>query len=275
MTALSEFMAAAVAPVNSNTPWGARYAAELRRVVVGAAARAPRQVQTALGPSELGVRCDRQVIGKMAGLPKTNHVADPWPSIVGTAVHAWLAEAFEAENARAGAPRWVAEQRVYPDDEHPGVADLYDGAKAALTDHKVLGSTTHAKIRTNGPPRKYRVQMLLYARGYRRLGLPVRRIVLAAWPRTGSSLDGLFVWEHEITPEDERLLDDVLNRTQVRKAVAELVAAGKVSMTDVPRHPEDDECYFCPFYRPESARDGGNGCPGTANTNSLQKGNNS
>lgn len=272
MTSVAEFMSAASATVNSNTPWGARYAAELRRVVVGAAARAPRQIQTQLGPSELGVLCDWQVVGKMAGLSATNHVADPWPSIVGTAVHAWLAEAFAAENARTGTPRWVAEQRVYPNDEHPGIADLYDGFKEALTDHKVLGATTHTKIRSAGPPRKYRVQMLLYARGYRRLGLPVKRIVLAAWPRTGSSLDGLFVWEHEITAEDERLLDEVLDRTRVRKSVAELVAAGKVSMTDVPRHPEDDECYFCPFYRPESARDGGNGCPGTVITNSLQKG---
>ena len=39
--------------------------------------------------------CDRQVVSKMCGEPVTNHVADPWPSVVGTAVHAWLAEKFD------------------------------------------------------------------------------------------------------------------------------------------------------------------------------------
>jgi hypothetical protein len=48
------------------------------------AARAPRTLQQHLGPSELGVECDRQVAGKMAALPATNHVVDPWPSMVGT-----------------------------------------------------------------------------------------------------------------------------------------------------------------------------------------------
>jgi hypothetical protein len=262
MTRAAEFMSASPAPLNGNSPWGSRYAAELRRVVVEHAARAPRSQQVHLGPSEIGHACDRQVVGKMAGLPVTNHVADPWPSVVGTAVHAWLADAFTADNTRHGV-RWVPEQRVIPHPDHPGTADLYDAATQSTVDHKLLGESSMAKIRQpEGPPRHYLVQLLLYGRGYRLLGLPVRRIVLAAWPRTGSSLDGLYVWEREHTPADDELIDEVFAQTAERAAMAELLRAGLIDLMHVPAEPDED-CYFCPFYRPESARDGLYGCPGT------------
>jgi hypothetical protein len=257
-----EFMARAPSPLNANTAWGARYAAELRRVVVEHARRAPRSLQVHLGPSELGHVCDRQVVGKMARVPATNHVVDPWPSIVGTAVHAWLAEAFTAANQRHGL-RFVAEHRVTPHPQHPGTADLYDAAEQAVVDHKVLAESSMGKIRRQ-PPRHYVVQLLLYGRGYRLLGLPVRRVVLAAWPRTGSSVDGLYVWEHPITPADDTLVESVFHRTAVRARLAEQVRAGRLPLNLVPATPDPDTCYFCPIYRPQASRDGGPGCPGTA-----------
>ena len=138
------FMASAPAPLNGSSPWAQRYAAELRRVLTEHAERAPRSLQLHLGPSELGVPCDRQVAGKMAGLPRTNHVADPWPSIRGTALHAYAADAFTADNRRRGLIRWVAEQRVTPHPDHPGTADLYDAAEQAVVDHKFLGESSMA-----------------------------------------------------------------------------------------------------------------------------------
>jgi hypothetical protein len=257
----AEFMAAAPAPLNGSSPWGSRYAADLRRVVLEQAARAPRSQQVHLGPSELGHACDRQVVGKMAGQPTTNHVADPWPSVVGTAVHAWLADAFAADNTRHGV-RWVPEQRVTPHPDHPGTADLYDAAEQAVVDHKCLGQTSMAKVRSGAVPRHYLVQLLLYGRGYRLLGLPVRRVVLAAWPRTGSTLDGLYIWDRPHTAEDDALVEEVFDRTAARAGVAAIVRSGGLALTQVPAEPDDD-CYFCPFYRPESARDGLYGCPGT------------
>src|SRR4051794_33501684 len=169
----AEFMQAAPAPLNGSSAWASRYATELRRVFTDHAARAPRTLQQHLGPSELGVACDRQVAGKMAALPATNHVADPWPSIVGTACHAWAAEAFEADNLRQGLLRWIAEQRVTPHPEHPGTADLYDALEQCVDDHKFLGESSMAKIR-KGWPRHYLVQLLLYGLGYFLMGLPVR-----------------------------------------------------------------------------------------------------
>lgn len=266
----ADFMASAPAPLNGSSPWAQRYAAELRRVVVEHAERAPRSQQVHLGPSELGVECDRQVAGKLARLPKTNHVSDPWPSIVGTAVHAWLADAFTAANARTGQLRWVAEQRVVPHPDHSGTADLYDALEQRLVDHKCLGESSMAKVRSGNVPRKYVVQLLLYALGYRRLGLPVRGVALAAWPRTSSSLDGLYVWEREYTPADDQLIEEVFAETATRKNYAQLLESGRISFMQIPSTPDNSECYFCDFYRPQSARDGGPGCPGPAAVNGNQ-----
>lgn len=263
-----EFMAAAPRSVSGSSPWGARYAAELKRIIHEHAARAPRTLQSHLGPSELGAVCDRQVAGKMAALPATNHVSDPWPSIVGTACHAWVAEAFEGDNLRGGELRWVAERRVTPHPDHPGTADLYDAAEQAVVDHKFLGESSMAKVRKD-PPRHYQVQLLLYGLGYLNLGLPVRRVVLAAYPRTAASLDGIYVWERgfsdetgAVLPDVVALLIEVFAQTAQRRAYADQLVAGTLRLLDVPSDPTADECFFCPFYRPQAARDGGAGCPG-------------
>jgi hypothetical protein len=268
----ADFMAAAPAPLNGSSPWASRYAAELRRVFHEQAARAPRSLQLHLGPSELGVNCDRQVAGKMAGQPHTNHISDPWPSIVGTACHAWAADAFTADNTRHGLLRWVAEQRVTPHPDHPGTADLYDAVEQAVVDHKFLGESSMAKVRaSSGLSRKYVVQLVLYGLGYLALGLPVRRVVLAAYPRTAASLDGLYVWERALTgddgqllPENSQLITEVFAQTATRQEYAKQLHSGQLSLNDIPFTPDSDECYFCPFYRPQSAKDGGVGCPGTA-----------
>jgi hypothetical protein len=263
MTTPAAFMKAAPKPLNSNTAWGARYGAEIRRVVQASAAQAPRSLQRHLGPSEIGYACDRRVVAKLAGLPRTNHTQDPWPAILGTAGHAWLESAFRSENDRLGRIRWVPEARVTPIDGHPGTADLYDVDEFACVDHKILGPTSMAKIRSaSGPPRHYQTQLLAYARGFRRLGLPVNRVVILAYPRTSSTLDGLYVWERVYTPADDVLLDEVAARLDVRKQWAAAVITGSANLMDVPADIED--CHFCEQFRPQSARDGGVGCPGNA-----------
>jgi hypothetical protein len=179
-------------------------------------------------------------------------------------VHAWLAAAFHDENVREHVIRWAAEVKVTPHPDHPGTADLYDAWEQAVVDHKVLGATSLAKVKSPaGPSRKYRVQLILYGAGFRALGLPVRRVVLAAYPRTASTLDGMYVWDHVLTPEDDALVVSVLERTATRKLVAAEVMAGRMSLNQVPMTPDDTECYFCFLYRPQSSYDGGPGCPGT------------
>jgi hypothetical protein len=276
-----DFMAAAAGGPSStqgNTPWAAAYARELADVVTRYSDRRPRTLQRHLGPSELGVACDRQVVGKLLGLPKTNHVADPWPSYVGTAVHAELEQTFQWADLEDRPPlppqtnahvdpapfRWHTERRVTPRAGNEGTADLYDAATFTLGDHKCLGDTTMKKVRSaGGPPRKYVAQMALYAVGYMRLGLRVDRTALIAWPRTGSSLDGLYVHEQAMDASMFALVKEVFADTDRRELMADYVAAGNARIEDVTRAPDGDECHFCPFYRPQSARDGGVGCPGT------------
>ena len=261
--------APAMTMLNGNSAWAQTYAREIADLHDRQADRAPRSVQAHLGPSELGIRCHRQVIGKMVGpvfpnTRRTNHVASKWPATVGTAVHAWLAQAFEDENARIGVQRYLTELRVSPVLEHPGTTDLFDYTEEAVCDHKVLGPTSMAKIRSpGGPPRVYRVQLLLYWLGCLRAGLPAKRIVLIAYPRTAPTLDGIYVWEHVPDADDLDLLAEVLRVTAVRRAIAADILKGVTRIEDVPVTP-GDECYLCPFFRPQAALDGGPGCPGTS-----------
>lgn len=261
-----EWMSTAPTSSTGSSPWAARYSVEIRRVVLEHAARAPRTLQQHLGPSELGVPCDRQVSGKMAAMPATNHVVDPWPSIVGTALHAWEADAFDADNVRSNVLRWVTEQKVTPHPDHPGTADLYDALEQCVVDHKNLGGSSLDKIRKGGPgntigPRHYRAQLFMYGLGYVLLGLPVKKVVIAAYPRTGSSIDGLYVRDEDFTsdgftllPEPRALLEQVFADTARRKGQAEALLNGSLAFPDVPSAADDDDCYFCPFYRPEAAR---------------------
>lgn len=257
-------MAAAPRALDGNTAWASRYARELRGVVTRQAMLAPRSQQVRLGPSEIGAECDRQVVGKLAGITPTNHVSDPWPSIVGTAVHAWLAKAFDDDNIRERILRWVTEAKVVPHPDYAGHSDLYDAIEMAVVDHKILGATSLAKVKSpGGPSRKYKVQLILYGAGFRALGLPVRRVVLAAYPRTASTLDGMYVWEHECVPEDETLIAGVLDQMAARKAAAQMIRDGRLNLRQIAAKPDDSECFFCPLYRPQAAYDGGAGCPGT------------
>lgn len=266
VTTPADFMAAArPVQLSGNTEWAGRYSAELRDLVTHYANNSDRNLQRHLGPSEIGHRCHRQVAGKLAGLPATNHVMDPWPSIMGTAGHAWMADALAWVNGQLGRTRFLAEFRVTPSlgfEEHPGTGDGYDADQQAVIDHKFLGTTSMDKLRREGPSRHYLVQFLLYMLGFQALGLPVQRVVLLAWPRTKSSMDGLFVWEHPVTQADYDFLSGVIKpELEYRKQWAAALIAGTAQLTDVPMDPED-ECQWCPFFRPQTARDGGPGCPG-------------
>lgn len=253
-----------------NTPWAADTARRMADILRRYSARRPRSLQRHLGPSELGVECDRQVVGKLIGVPATNHVADPWPSFLGTAGHAELDQMFQWENTQLGSIRYLPERRVNPGGVfagHPGTGDLYDAWEACMMDHKLLGVTSMDKVKSpGGPPRKYVGQLGLYGLGNLREGLAVHRVALLAWPRTKSDLSGLYVWEHAMDTQMAQLLHEIADDTTRRKRYAAAILAApeyqRAGMwASVPREPDATECYFCPFYRPGTAD--GVGCPGT------------
>ncbi len=260
---------------SGNSPWAQRYSQELKDVVLRYAARLPRNVQRRLGPSELGHVCDRQVVGKMAGVTFGGSAGAvggmyAWASVVGTAIHAFLEQAFTWDSEQGLNPaRWLTERKVTPDsgaaEPHPGTADLYDVTYRAVVDHKGQSEAVRARLRKDGPPLHYFLQLLFYAIGYAQLGFDVRRVALVSWPRTKSTLDDIYVWERQITAADLALALEYLERTKVREQVAGYVAQGAMSLWDVPATPSPEDCEFCPLYNAAALREGtSQGCPGTS-----------
>lgn len=218
-----------------NTPWASAAARRFMDILQRYSARRPRSLQRHLGPSELGVQCDRQVVGKLIGEPSTNHVTDPWPSWMGTAGHAEADVMMQWENTQLGGIRYLPERKVHPAGpfvSHPGTADLYDAWEYCVLDHKFQGSSSQDKLKnvTKGPPRKYVAQLGLYGLGYMREGLRVDRVALISWPRTSSNLHDLYVWEHPMDGEMAALLTEVADDTARRKWQAQEVLAGKVAL---------------------------------------------
>lgn len=242
------------------SPGGASVATKQIQGVVLAAARAhPRSNQRAIGPSEIGEECDRRLLySALQMAPENNQQSDPWPSIVGTAVHAWLADAFRAENAHGF--RWLVEVPVKLTSGIGGTADLFDLQEREVIDHKVLGVSSMKKIKSGNIPARYRVQLHLYGYGFRLAGLDVDRVTLAAYPRSGWLAD-LHLWTE---PYDESLALAAMDRLSKLTAAAYVLRldepeqAGLWAM--VPARPGAD-CTWCPFWRPGQPADA-YGCPG-------------
>ena len=157
--------------------------------------------------------------------------------------------------------RFLAELSVAPVPEHPGTTDFYDAVERLVGDWKVLGPSSIAKVQSPaGPPRRYKVQLLLYYLGIQALQLPAIRIALIALPRTEATLDHMYIWECQPGPDDIALLQEVLRVTAIRRQIAARILAGRMRIEDVPIKPDEEECYWCPFWRPQAFYDGGPGC---------------
>lgn len=209
---------------------------------------APRSTQRAIGPSEIGDPCTRRVAYRVLDLPPVSGGGDPWPSIVGTAVHAWLADAFELDNNRLHRRRWLIENRVYLTDGISGTCDLYDTDTRTVIDHKILGTTPMQKVKREGPPERYRTQLHLYGYGYERAGIGVDRVALACFPR-GGYLDGMHVWSE---PYEPAIAEHALNRlASVTTACVQLRLddPGNPLWTLIPNEPGPG-CAWCPMWRP-------------------------
>jgi hypothetical protein len=228
-------------------------------VVKAYAAADPRSNQVEIGPSEIGDPCDSRVMRRALGMPAVAW-PDPWASFVGTAVHAKLADAFEAANAAGANPgRFLLERRVWMTDGMSGSTDLTEhlsttSAVAAngvvdIYDHKVLGTDTFRETKAEklAPTSKYGVQLDTYALGWRRAGYEVRTINLALWPRSGF-LDGLLVIEREPNYANaEGAIDRVsaLRQWALERGADE----SDEPWSEVPTAPGKG-CGFCPFYNP-------------------------
>lgn len=214
----------------------------------------PRSQQVNIGPSEIGDPCVRKLAHKMIQTPKTNLLSDPWPAISGTAIHSWLAEAFET--AKSG--EWLVEHRVQARLGLTGTVDLFDIAAGIVIDHKCVGSTSMKARKSEGPTKQQLIQLNLYAYGLKQQGYTVNKVALAFYP-LGGMLSGLHVW---IGDYDEQLALDAMQRLDDTIQLLILL------------DPEDNPgnwihvpfaasrlCHYCPWHIPDST-DLSKGCPG-------------
>lgn len=220
----------------------------------------PRSLQTQIGPSELGHACARRIAYKLLGQRERSQ-EPAWRSTIGTAVHAWLEEAFDADNLarlpHMGQERWLVETRVTVGEVGgipiSGSCDLYDRVTATVIDHKVVSPQKLRDYRASGPGQQYRTQAHLYGRGFAASGHPVDVVMIAFLPRNGELADA-HIW-HE--PYDEQVALDALYRADVLALAVE--AAGHEAIDHIPA--TSDYCGFCPYFRSGST-DLTEGCPG-------------
>ena len=240
----SEFFADAAAPVEDSSVRD-----ELISVVAREWADHPRSLQAAIGPSEVGVACARQLAAKLAGAERVNAGGDLLPAWIGTAGHAKLEAAFAADNARlvaeGNAPRWIIEQRVEVAIGLSGSCDVFDVREGRAIDHKFLGANTFREYRKNGPPRHYVVQAMCYGAGWVRAGYAVREVAIWMIPRAGT-MAGSHLWS---APFDQAVADAAVDRLNLIRAAVDGfgAAADHTQLNRVPATPGLG-CRFCPVF---------------------------
>lgn len=178
---------------------------EISQVVMAAARGAERSQQVAVGPSEIGVACERRLAMGLLGAPKPNDSRDEWTSSVGTACHTWMEQAFRADNERRqaqGLPaRWLIEATVEIRTGLTGHTDLFDLETMTVIDHKFPGVTSIRKYRKQGHPgQQYRWQAHLYGMGWANMGVPVEHVQLVCYPRSGLLRDA-WTWSEPYDPQ--------------------------------------------------------------------------
>lgn len=228
----------------------------LTEVILWADANASRSQQIDIGPSELGDLCERKLTYRMAGAHPVNTRKDPWPAIVGTAIHEWLEKAVNKYQDVAGAQRWLTELTVTPNPLVTGHSDLYDTWTHTVIDWKTKGEKPMKEFRAHGPSPDHIAQVNLYGLGQIRAGRKVERVALVALPRSGW-LAGMAVWS---APYDPRIAEAALARMETvgRKGIELGVQQNPDAFLQVPASPSY-LCSFCEWYAPD--RVSGIGCP--------------
>lgn len=242
------------------TPYDMEVKTDIWGIIEWGAKASDRSQQVSLGCSEVGHPCDRRVGMVMAARPTVNFT-DPLPSIVGTAVHAWMEATIKRYQQVHDLRQWRTEIDVQPHEYLPGHCDLYDTERCDVLDWKFPGKNNFAAFVKNGwqEHRQYRVQLHLYGKGIKKLGLPVNRVGIVALRREGWLKDLYLKTE----PFDEGVADEAIDRM--------LRIGARLIDMDITEHPElwaqipatsDFMCTFCPFYRGGTDPADSTGCPG-------------
>jgi hypothetical protein len=232
---------------------------ELTEIIHWSNDNSPRSLQKAIGPSELGTPCDRRIAYKLAGNRVINNRRDPWPAIVGTAIHGWLERAVNEYQEQVLVPvPYVTEQELYIDPLVLGHTDVYrDGV---VVDYKTCGPDVLKKVTRHGAPVGYKIQTQLYGKGHVDAGRKVTHVALIFLPRSGW-LSDMFVWTDVYRPDIAQASLD-----RMYSIGRGLIAA------DIENNPHvydkipaaEDHCGYCPFFLRGGSLTGASneGCPG-------------
>lgn len=243
-------------------PAAAALKRELQDIVLWNENHSPRSQQVSIGPSEIGDPCDRKIAYRLAAVPAVNTWSDPWPAIVGTAVHAWLETAINNYQRVHGDQGWRTELTVFPDQFIIGHSDAYNYLHRTVLDHKTSGTEGMRKVRKGILPPSYRSQVHMYGLGHALAGRPVETVALAFFPRSGWLRD-LFIWQE---PYDETVAKAALARMYGigQRLIDMNIEANPHRYEQIEATP-GDSCVWCPWYRtdlPGDAAASERGCGG-------------
>lgn len=244
-------------------PAAANLKRELSDIVLWNERTSPRSRQQAIGPSEVGNICDRRIAYRIANVTGTNTYSDPWPAIVGTAIHNWLEQAINRFQRETGDRGWLPEVRVQPDEMVQGRSDLFHLPTGTVVDFKTTNADTMKKLKRGEPPSAgYITQINLYGLGHEKAGRRVENVALVYYPRAGW-LNDAFVWHAKY------------DRDIANAALRRLYGIGfKLVDLDIENHPEKfaeipaiggDSCVWCPMFNRDLDGDSvasEKGCPG-------------
>lgn len=222
---------------------------ELVKAVTVTSKSDARSKQLTIGPSEIG-GCRRQTWLRLNQAPATNPNTLRFPAMFGTAIHAYILEAFK--NLDPFGERYILEQewsmqvelqlpnKIVPD-ILVGHIDCYDKQTKQVIDWK---STKKTNLRYF-PSQQQRWQVQLYGHLVKASGMEVDTVTLVAIPRDGDERDMVFHSE----PYDAGL---------VAEALAWL-AEVRGSVVQPPADKDEALCrHYCRFYDPQGVA----GCAG-------------
>jgi hypothetical protein len=238
-------------------------ASELFSIVEKAIIGQPRSQQKRIGPSELGVPCDRRLGYHLGGVQKSRAEEAAWKPYVGTAIHAVLGDVMAAAEIASttdgNTPRWHVEERVYVGDVNgiriTGSCDLFDGHYGTVYDWKTTTfNQIRERYRPHGPGEQYRRQAHLYGRGWQNAGHDVKTVAITFLVREGN-FDQRHVWSE---PYDEQVAIDTLERaSSIALSIEHLGPDFTIPTLDI----AESHCRFCPWFDARSA-DVSRSCPG-------------
>jgi len=221
---------------------------ELVKAVTVTSKGSARSKQVTIGPSELG-GCRRQTWLRLNEAPITNPNTLRFPAMFGSAIHAYILEAFK--NLDPFSERYSLEQEWQADVELQlpdkkitetivGHIDCYDKQTKQVIDWK---STKKTNLRYF-PSQQQRWQVQVYGYLLQANGYEVDTVTLVAIPRDGDERDMLIHSE----PYDGSLVTEALS----------WLAEVRGSVGQPPADKDEALCrHYCAFYDPSGEK----GCP--------------